>query len=393
MPTPPPISGDNTLGPYHLLCRLGEGGMGTVYLAHDPALDRRVALKVLRLPAAEARVTATLARRFLREARSAARINHPHVVTVYAVGEHANKPYLVMEYVEGGSLADALRREGPMPWRDATAAVRDALRALAASHARGVIHRDIKPANLMRARDTEGREIVKLVDFGLARVVTDGPADADLTFPGAFVGSPSYASPEQAAGASLIDGRADLYALAATWFALLSGQPPFVDDDPADVLERHLHTPFPDVRALARGIPADLVHVLERASRKRPDDRYPTAAAMLVAVEALLALPADIVADAQPRRPRKAPRLPTETPPPSAHAPTGSSDPAHETVAELETRLARARACRDSSTQLQTLRTLYGLYAKLNRGTEAQRAFREALVLHVKLNAPAICDN
>src|ERR1019366_102965 len=151
-----------------------------------------------------------------------------------------------MEYVSGGSLAEELRKRGPLRWREAAAAVRDALLGLAAAHAAGVIHRDIKPANLMRAENGA----VKLVDFGLARVVY-GPADGEITYPGAFVGSPSYASPEQGAGVVRIDGRSDLYSLAAPWYALLPGQPPFVDDDPEQIMRMHRSEPFPDVRVLA----------------------------------------------------------------------------------------------------------------------------------------------
>src|SRR5262249_29664981 len=144
---------------------------------------------------------------------------------------HADRPHIVMEYVEGGSLSERVRREGPMEWRTAARAVRDALAGLSAAHRRGVIHRDIKPANLMCGRTHDGHELTKVVDFGLARVFASPAGDAELTFPGAFVGSPSYASPEQITGAET-DGRSDLYSLAATWYALLIGQPPFVADDP-----------------------------------------------------------------------------------------------------------------------------------------------------------------
>jgi serine/threonine protein kinase len=411
----PPASLDNLIGPYRLLRKLGEGGMGTVHLAYDAALDRRVAIKVLRQPAAGSRpgsdkIAATQARRFLREARSAARINHPHVVTIYSVGGSADRPssaaarpdpnapfsalpYIAMEFVEGGSLSEQLRREGPLHWRAATRAIRDALRGLTAAHARGVIHRDIKPANLLRARDTGdpgGRdapfcERVKLVDFGLARVVA-GPElpDGDLTFPGAFVGSPSYSAPEQVAGAATIDGRADLYALAATWYALLTAQPPFVDDDPVEVMQRHLRDPFPDVRELAPTAPPALISVLDRASRKKPDERFAGAGEMLAAVEALLQLPDDVVpTEPPPARPR--PVVPTR----SSHAtpPEFASD--EQALWALESRLAEARARADSSTQLETLRTLYGVYSQLDRRADAQRAFREALVLHVRMSAPA----
>ncbi len=220
------------LGEYRLLRELGQGGMGTVYLPQDESLNRAVAVKVLRGDENE-RGAAGRAKRFMREAQAAAgRLNHPNVVTIYTVGKQGVRPYIVMEYVEGRSLADRLRQKGPMAWREAAEMMRDALRGLAAAHKAGIVHRDIKPANLMLGRAADGGAVIKLVDFGLARAYAMNGAEEDLTFPGAFVGSPSYAAPEQIAGVHHIDGRADLYSLAATGYALLTGQPPFVGDDP-----------------------------------------------------------------------------------------------------------------------------------------------------------------
>ena len=362
----PVTSFQDTLGPYQLLRVLGEGGMGTVYLALDPALQREVAIKVLRAKNGQA------AKRFLREAQSAARLNHPHVVTIYMIEPAGARPYIVMEYVAGGSLAQRLRTNGPLHWRQAAGAMRDALRALAAAHQAGIVHRDVKPANLMCARDAQGREITKLADFGLARLVQ--ATDADLTFPGAFVGSPSYCSPEQIAGAVHIDGRADLYSLAATGYALLTGQPPFLADEPAEVMDRHLNEAFPDARLLAPTVPAEMQELLDKASRKNPAQRYRGAQEMLEAVERLLKLPAD--GNAKPIAKVR----------PVAGVPEVSR--AEESVAELESQLAWAREHSDSDTQLSALRTLYGLYAQLDRRQDAVRTFREALVVHVKMHAP-----
>jgi serine/threonine-protein kinase len=357
------------LGPYRLLRKLGEGGMGIVYLALDESLNRQVALKALRT---DKSVHPSTAKRFLREAQSAAKLNHPNVVTIYSVGAHADRPFIAMEYVDGGSLADQLRAAGPLYWRDTARVLADALRALAAAHRAGIVHRDVKPANFMLARGIEGEEIIKLADFGLARVNT--VHDADLTFPGAFLGSPSYSAPEQIAGSQKIDGRADLYSLAATAYALLTGRPPFVAEDPAEVMERHLHDPFPDIRKLAPTAPAAFQQFLERAAQKKPADRFQSATEMLKAVDALLALPADAPpAKPFPGKSRKPPPLSTE-----------------ESIAELETRLAAARKTSDATTQLSTLRTLYGLYEQSHRPEDARRAFREALVLHVKLRAPTL---
>jgi serine/threonine protein kinase len=369
----PPLSHENTLGPYRLLRVLGEGGMGMVYLAQDKALGRHLAVKVLRVEGGKEAAARAAAKRFLREAQSAAKLNHPHVVTIYAVGQHGGRPYIAMEFVEGGSLAQQLRTEGPLHWRAAARAMRDALRGLAAGHQAGIVHRDVKPANLMRARDGAGEAVIKLADFGLARMAL---ADSELTFPGAFVGSPNYSAPEQVAGAARIDGRADLYSLAATAYALVTGEPPFVAEDPEEVMERHLREEFPDVRALAPTVPAEFAAVLARASQKRPEDRYENAREMLNAVEGLLALPEDVAPAAVARK--------------RAEGTFRPSSAAEATVAELETRLARARKLADSSTQLDTLRTLYGLYVQLDRRDEARRAFREALVVHVKMRAPSV---
>ncbi len=339
--------------------------MGVVYLALDGALNRQVAVKVLRRMDEPERAAGARVKRFLREARAAAKLNDPHVVTIYAVGEHAGRPYMAMEYVAGGSLADVLRRS-TLSWRAAAEAVRDAARALAAAHRAGIIHRDIKPANLMR--HAEGR--IKLVDFGLARALAEA-ADAELTFPGAFVGSPSYASPEQIAGAAQIDGRSDLYSLAATAFALVTGQPPFIDDDPAEVMRRHLNDPFPALRTLlpkGAAAPEGFVRILNRASKKQPAERYGSAEEMAAALEELLG-----------RRPEEAGAMEVMT--------VGESR-AGEVVAEVETTAALARKRADSTAELAALRRLVGLYTQLGRPADASRAFREALVLHVKLNAP-----
>jgi serine/threonine protein kinase len=341
--------------------------MGLVYLAHDPGLHRQVAVKVLRHADEPERIAAARVKRFLREARAAARLNDPHVVTIYTVGEHGGRPYLAMEYVAGGSLAEVLRR-GTLGWRATATALRDACRGLAAAHGAGVIHRDIKPANLMRGAD--GR--IKLVDFGLARAAED-LNDGELTYPGAFVGSPSYASPEQIAGVAEIDGRSDLYSLAATGFAMLAGQPPFVDEDPAEVMRKHLKEAFPPLKKLLpRGtverVPEALLRIIHRASKKMPADRYASAAEMADALEEVLTKGGsegeamEIVGESR----------------------------AGELLREVETTVEDARRRSDSGTELAALRRLVGLYTQLGRSADANRAFREALVIHVRMNAPGV---
>ena len=203
------------LGKYLLKTKLGQGGMGTVYLAIDTRLKRNVALKVLpkEMAADEAAV-----KRFLREARVAARLNHPNVVAVYDVDRQRGFCFLVMELVDGRTASELLR-EGPLSWTEATRLVADACRGLVAAHEAGLVHRDIKPSNIMRTNDG----LVKLADFGLAKVMDDpGPAKNPLTQSGTILGTPHYMSPEQCRGEP-VDARSDLYSLGATYYTLLAG--------------------------------------------------------------------------------------------------------------------------------------------------------------------------
>jgi hypothetical protein len=266
------------LGKYLILRRLGRGGMGVVYEAKDHVLQRAVAVKVLR-DAIAAQPEAV--RKFLREARAAARLNHPHVVPVYEAGEEKGFCFLVMELMEGGSAHDRIRKWGPFGWQEATRVLADACRGLMAVHAAGLIHRDIKPSNIMRTRDG----LVKLADFGLA-LTAPGPADS-TTPDGQVVGTPLYMSPEQCRGEK-IDLRSDIYALGATYYTLLTGRPPFEADSAMEIMVGHCSKPVPDPRELNPQVPdacADLVH---RAMAKLPADRPADAAALFFEFEALL---------------------------------------------------------------------------------------------------------
>lgn len=360
----PDISAAATLGPYTIIRKLGEGGMGMVYLAHDPDLNRDVAIKQLRPEFAAP--NGDLARRFLREARAAARLNHPNTVTIYHIDTQRAgpaAPFIVMEYVDGGSLADLLLSEGALPWPQAVQAVRDAAAGLAAAHEAGIVHRDIKPANLMRTQ----RGVVKLVDFGLARA---GALDADLTHPGMFVGSPSYASPEQCAlTPGPCDARSDIYALTCTLFALLTRRPPFVGEDAAAVMRQHREEPFPDPRSFpgCGQLPDGLLRILHKGSQKEPAKRFASAAALREALESLLATPAQSHTYA--------------TPWPGSAAEVAA-------LGALRAKLGRARETGDVAGQIEALRAMHGVYVQLAQPREAEDAARRALALHLRTARP-----
>ena len=229
----------STLGKYQIIRRLGHGGMGVVYEAIDPILQRAVAIKVLREGLAN---QPDAVRKFLREARTAARLNHPHVVAVYDTNEEKGMCYLVMELMEGGSAYDRIRKWGSFGWVEATQVMVDACRGLIAVHFAGLIHRDIKPSNIMRTKDG----IVKLADFGLAfALASTNPADSS-TPNGQVVGTPLYMSPEQCR-AENIDVRSDIYAMGATYYSLMTSQPPFDGKSPLDVMYGHCSEPVPDI--------------------------------------------------------------------------------------------------------------------------------------------------
>ena len=208
---------------YTLDRELGRGGMATVYLAHDLKHDREVALKVLRPDLA-----ATLGpERFQREIRFAARLQHPHILSVYDSGESGGQLWFTMPFVEGESLRDRLRRERQLSLDDALRVARETAEALGYAHEHGIIHRDIKPENIMLTRD--GNTLV--ADFGIARAV-GAEGSERLTVTGLSVGTPAYMSPEQAAGASELDGRTDIYALGCVLYEMLAGEAPFTGTTP-----------------------------------------------------------------------------------------------------------------------------------------------------------------
>jgi serine/threonine protein kinase/WD40 repeat protein len=278
--SPPDPRLGTKLGKYRIVGRLGKGGMGVVYEAEDPLLQRKIAIKML--PESVSSDPQAL-RRFLSEARAAARLNHPNVVSIYEVDQQGDAYYIVMELVQGGSLQDLLEIEGFISWQEATRMIADACRGLVAAHAAGLVHRDIKPLNLMCSHDGA----VKLVDFGLAKAIHSSATP--LTKDGMVVGTPEYMSPEQCRSEPL-DHRTDLYSLGAAYYTLLVGEPPYPEETPLQVMFAHCDKPIPDPRQRIPDIPAACVAIIQRAMAKQPIDRFGTASQMLWALEELLAM-------------------------------------------------------------------------------------------------------
>lgn len=270
-----------TLGKYKITGVLGQGGMGVVFRAYDPAIDREVAIKLLPEQLAD---NETVLNRFRAEVRSAGRLSHANVAAIYDVGEEGRAHYIVMELVGGGSVSDELQRHGALPVLDATRIAIDACQGLAAAHAAGLIHRDVKPANLLRAADGA----VKLTDFGIAKVSSlDSTDSPHLTRTGTVVGTPHFMSPEQCQ-AEPVDARSDIYSLGATYYCALTGRQPYQDcDSVMQVLFAHCKKSIPDPRETNSEVPVACSEIIARAMAKDPSDRYQTAEAMLADLQAV----------------------------------------------------------------------------------------------------------
>lgn len=250
-------------GRYSLERELGRGGMGIVYLAREVRLDRPVALKLL--PAALA-AQRTLRERFLREARTAARLSHPHIVPIHAVDEVGDYVFMVLAYVEGQTVEQRVHERGPLAATDSARILREVAWALAYAHAQGVVHRDIKPANILLEAGS-GRALVS--DFGIAHV-SDAPS---LTSGAEVMGTAEYMSPEQASGEP-VDGRSDLYALGVVGYYMLSGGVPFAGATVAATLAKQITQVAPPLSSVAPDIPAQLAHTIDRCLAKDPAARF-----------------------------------------------------------------------------------------------------------------------
>jgi serine/threonine protein kinase len=252
------------LGKYRLVQRLGAGGMGVVFLAEDTVLRRMVAIKLL----AGSNNTPHLVQRFLREARAAAQISHPHVVSIFDVNTVGEVAYLVMELLSGGSVQEHLSHLGPLPWEQAVRFTIEAARGLAAAHRAGLIHRDVKPSNLLLSE--EGT--VKVADFGLVKMFDSGAGA--LSSSSHLLGTPHFMSPEQCKGEA-IDERSDIYGLGATLYVLLTGKMLYHAENTYGLLFAHCSTPPPDPRTHTPNLPEQLPTILRRALAKTRAERYP----------------------------------------------------------------------------------------------------------------------
>jgi serine/threonine protein kinase len=272
-------AGDQFAG-YRVEQRLGRGGMGVLYLALEPGLERRVALKLI---APEAAADEVFAKRFAEESRIAASIEHPNVVPIYAAGEEDGVPFIAMRYVAGADLAKRLAREGRLEPAVAVELIAQIGNGLDAIHAAGLIHRDVKPANVLLGGG-EGVEHAYITDFGVARNVA---TESGLTQTGRFVGTLDYVAPEQISGGE-IDARVDVYALGCLLFKLLTGEVPFPKDGDAARLFAHLNDPPPAPSLYVPEVSMALDDVVIRAMSKTPDDRYPSAGDLGRAAQAAL---------------------------------------------------------------------------------------------------------
>ncbi|MFM7292114.1 MAG: serine/threonine-protein kinase [Planctomycetia bacterium] len=270
--------GFERVGPYRLLRKLDEGGMGEVYLAEHEFLDRPCALKIIRSGDPDA------VARFEREVQAAATLSHPNTITIFDSGRADDgTPYCAMEYLPGRSVAAIVRDAGPMPAARAVHLARQVCGALAEAHHCGFVHRDLSPANIFVSVLGGRCDVAKVLDFGVVGQVT---ADGQPPITDAVVsGTPEYLAPEQAVAGRGSDARADVYGLGTLLYFLVTGVPPFVRATPAEVLRAHLNDPVKPPRELVADVPADLEAVILRCLAKRPEDRYADARAVADALE------------------------------------------------------------------------------------------------------------
>ena len=266
-----------SLGRYQIRGVLGKGAMGLVYDGHDATLDRRVAIKTIQTRDLDEATAKHYQKRFQREVRAVARLNHPHIVQVYDFGTEGELAYIVMEYIEGKELKDYLDAKEPFDLGTIFRLMGELLAALDFAHQAGVIHRDVKPANVM----LDAKRRAKLTDFGVARI-TEGEGDVDMTRAGQLVGTPSYMSPEQIQGEA-IDRRSDVFSAGVLFYQLLTGRKPF--EGSGFPLAKKIVQDDPDPPSSLMQLPPAIDQVVAKALAKSPARRYPSARAFAEALE------------------------------------------------------------------------------------------------------------
>ncbi len=331
-------------GRYELVAMVGLGGMAQVWRSYDRVLRREVAVKIL---AAHTSDDPSSLARFRREARHVAALSHPNIVPVYDFGVAEGRTYLVMEYIDGPSLRDLL---SPRLTAAPTACVAiDVLSALDHAHRRGIVHRDIKPANILLAPDGTAR----VADFGVARAEAD---TTDLTAVGSFVGTATYASPEQFTGTA-IGPASDLYSLGCVLYRCLAGHPPFEADDPGRLVLRHRFADAESLLEVAPGTPPALAAIIERAMAKDPGDRFPDAVTMRRAIQPLAGPGLDSMVQRWSSH-RETPPMP---PAPTSHASTRTRPPSTPTDVGNPTHLAPPTPARPTVAPGRRRRRVRGL--------------------------------
>jgi serine/threonine protein kinase len=271
----------HSLGRYHILEKLGEGGMAVVYKAFDTHTETEVAVKVIRADLFGSTVLKRVLKRFEREGKALAKLSHPNIVNVIDYGEHETTPYLVMPFIPSGTLKGKLGK--PVPWQDAFTLILPIAQALEYTHKKGIIHRDIKPSNILINASGEPM----LSDFGIAKILEGDEGSTLSTTTGVGIGTPEYMSPEQGLGHE-VDARADIYSLGIVLYELITGRKPFRADTPMAVIVKHINDPLPSPKQYVRDLPDTVERVLLKALSKKPEDRFRSMAEFGRALDALL---------------------------------------------------------------------------------------------------------
>ncbi|GER85905.1 hypothetical protein KDW_00670 [Dictyobacter vulcani] len=264
-----------SLGQFRIVERIGAGGMATVFKAYQPNLDRHVAIKVL--PSYHAR-DPIFVKRFVQEARSVAKLAHPNIVQIHDFGEQDTITYIVMEYVDGGTLKDRLKQALAVP--EAVDFIIQGAEGLDCAHRNNIVHRDVKPANMLLRRDGH----LLLSDFGIAKILEESTS---LTRVGTGIGTPQYMSPEQGMGQK-VDRRSDIYSLGIVLFHCLTGRVPFIADSPLTITVKHMNEPLPVELLVAEGVPNPIIQVVQKMTAKQANDRYQSADLLIEALTGAL---------------------------------------------------------------------------------------------------------